>query len=442
MAESNALSITRLRSHLRDFPPLLWSFLYFFTLLTGYYVLRPVRDALGATGDVEAVFPAALVDWAAGYGVQLGELTLQILFTGTFIAMLLMQPLYGALVSRFPRRVFLPVVYLAFIACLGGFYLVFDSGLPGRGAVFFIWVAVFNLFAVTVFWSFMSDIYDDADAKRLYGYIAAGGTFGGFLGPLITRSLVQQIGVPNLLLVSAGILALSVVCILRLGRWAKLREQALGRAGRDEAMGGSVLAGLRLLRDEPLLRAMAVLMFFGVGVGTLLYNEQASIARTYFPGDAERTAYYANIDLAINITTILVQVFLTRLLMVRFGVAPLLLIPGFAILLGFAALTASPLPMLVAVVQILTRAGEFSLSKPARETIYTRVDREVRYKGKAVIDTAVYRGGDLFFVWTHKLLAGFGSAAVFGAGVLVAATMTLGAWSLVRAQAKLPPPND
>ena len=442
MAESNALSITRLRSHLRDFPPLLWSFLYFFTLLTGYYVLRPVRDALGATGDVEAVFPAALVDWAAGYGVQLGELTLQILFTGTFIAMLLMQPLYGALVSRFPRRVFLPVVYLAFIACLGGFYLVFDSGLPGRGAVFFIWVAVFNLFAVTVFWSFMSDIYDDADAKRLYGYIAAGGTIGGFLGPLITRSLVQQIGVPNLLLVSAGILALSVVCILRLGRWAKLREQALGRAGRDEAMGGSVLAGLRLLRDEPLLRAMAVLMFFGVGVGTLLYNEQASIARTYFPGDAERTAYYANIDLAINITTILVQVFLTRLLMVRFGVAPLLLIPGFAILLGFAALTASPLPMLVAVVQILTRAGEFSLSKPARETIYTRVEREVRYKGKAVIDTAVYRGGDLFFVWTHKLLAGFGSAAVFGAGVLVAATMTLGAWSLVRAQAKLPPPND
>ena len=442
MAESNALSITRLRSHLRDFPPLLWSFLYFFTLLTGYYVLLPVRDALGATGDVQAVFPAALVDWAAGYGVQLGELTLQILFTGTFIAMLLMQPLYGALVSRFPRRVFLPVVYLAFIACLGGFYLVFDSGLPGRGAVFFIWVAVFNLFAVTVFWSFMSDIYDDADAKRLYGYIAAGGTIGGFLGPLITRSLVQQIGVPNLLLVSAGILALSVVCILRLGRWAKLREQALGRAGRDEAMGGSVLAGLRLLRDEPLLRAMAVLMFFGVGVGTLLYNEQASIARTYFPGDAERTAYYANIDLAINITTILVQVFLTRLLMVRFGVAPLLLIPGFAILLGFAALTASPLPMLVAVVQILTRAGEFSLSKPARETIYTRVDREVRYKGKAVIDTAVYRGGDLFFVWTHKLLAGFGSAAVFGAGVLVAATMTLGAWSLVRAQAKLPPPND
>jgi AAA family ATP:ADP antiporter len=131
-------------------------------------------------------------------------------------------------------------------------------------------------------------------------------------------------------------------------------------------------------------------------------------------------------------------VFLTRMLLVRFGVAPVLLIPAVAILLGFAALTASPLPLLVAVVQVATRAGEFSLAKPGRETIYTRVDREVRYKGKAVIDTAVYRGGDLCFVWLHKLLAAFGSTVVFGAGVLVAGLMTLGAWRLIREQAKLP----
>jgi AAA family ATP:ADP antiporter len=203
-------------------------------------------------------------------------------------------------------------------------------------------------------------------------------------------------------------------------------------------MGGSILAGLRLLRDEPLLRAMAVVMFFGVGVGTLLYNEQAAIARAFFPADADRTAYYANIDLAINLLTILVQVFVTRPLLVRFGVAPALLIPAFAILAGFALLSASPLPLLVAVVQVLTRAGEFSLAKPARETIYTRVDREIRYKGKAVIDTAVYRFGDLFFVWSHKWLAAFGSAVVFGAGVLVAACMTAGAFRLIRSQAALP----
>jgi AAA family ATP:ADP antiporter len=203
-------------------------------------------------------------------------------------------------------------------------------------------------------------------------------------------------------------------------------------------MGGSMLAGLRLLREQPLLQAMAVIMFFGVGVGTLLYNEQAAIARAFYPDVESRTAYYANIDLAINLVTILVQVFLTRMLLVRFGVAPVLLIPAVAILLGFAALTASPLPLLVAVVQVATRAGEFSLAKPGRETIYTRVDREVRYKGKAVIDTAVYRGGDLCFVWLHKFLAAFGSTVVFGAGVLVAGLMTLGAWRLIREQAKLP----
>jgi AAA family ATP:ADP antiporter len=198
-----------------------------------------------------------------------------------------------------------------------------------------------------------------------------------------------------------------------------------------------MLAGLRLLRDQPLLRAMAVLMFFGVGVGTLLYNEQAAIARV-LSGEEARTAFYANIDLAINAVTIVIQLLLTRPLLLRYGVGPVLLIPSCFVLLGFAALTASPLPLLVAVVQVATRAGEFSLSKPARETIYTRVDRETRYKGKAVIDTAVYRFGDLSFVWLHKFLAAFGSNVVFAAGTLVAAAMTFGAWRLIREQAKLP----
>jgi AAA family ATP:ADP antiporter len=436
--KDTASRFDHLRGALREFPPLIWSFLYFFFLLTGYYVLRPVRDAMGASADVEAVFPTALVDWAAARGWMLGELTLQLLFTGTFIAMVLLQPAYGALVSRFPRRVFLPFLYLIFIACLFGFYLLFGREVPGRGAAFFIWVAVFNLFAVSVFWSFMADIYSDLEARRLYGFIAAGGTIGGFTGPVITTALVGQVGVANLLLVSASLLAACVFCILRLGGWARLRERERGHASTDDAMGGSMLAGLRLLRDEPLLRAMAMVMFFGVGVGTLLYNEQAAIARTFFPTAEARTAYYANIDLAINFVTIVVQVLLTRPLLLRFGVGPVLLIPAAAILLGFSILAASPLPILVAVVQVVTRAGEFSLAKPARETIYTRVGREIRYKGKAVIDTAVYRFGDLFFVWSHKFLAVFGSKVVFGAGLLVAAGMTVGAWRLIRAQARLP----
>lgn len=203
-------------------------------------------------------------------------------------------------------------------------------------------------------------------------------------------------------------------------------------------MGGGVLAGLKLIVREPLLRWMAVLVMFGVGVGTLLYNEQAAIARRMFTDPAASTAFYASIDLAVNALTLLVQLSLTRVLLSRFGIAPALLIPGCAIILGFSVLAASPLPMFVAVVQVITRASEFSLAKPARETIYTRVGREWRYKAGAAIDTVVYRGADLTFAWVHKLLSAFGSHVVFGAGLLAASCMTLGAWGLLREARRLP----
>lgn len=427
----------RFRAALTASPPLWWAMLYFFCLLCGYYVLRPVRDAMGASADASAVFPRWLIAFGERHGLAVGEFTLQLLFTATFLVMLLLQPLYGALVSRLPRRVFLPAVYLAFIACLLGFWWAFDTSAAGRGALFFVWVAVFNLFAVTVFWSFMADVFDNAQAKQVYGYIGAGGTVGALLGPAITRALVEPVGVANLLLVSAGFLGVCLLCIYRLRPWALRREQAQGVPA-GQAMGGSMFAGLRLVWRRPLLRALALLMFFGVGVGTMLYNEQAAIARAAFDTAEERTAYYAMIDGAINTLTILVQLLLTRLLLQRYGIAPLLLLPALAIALGFALLSASPLPMLVALVQIVTRASEFSLAKPARETLYTRVDREERYKAKAVIDTVVYRGGDLTFVWAHKALSAMGSSMVFVAGLGVALGMALGAWRVVRAERALP----
>lgn len=420
-----------------DVAALWWSLLYFFSLLTGYYVLRPVRDAMGASADALAVFPQAMIDWAQRMGFELGSFTLQILFTGTFISMVLLQPVYGALVARFPRRVFLPVVYLVFIACLVFFHWAFGREMPGRGAIFFIWVAVFNLFAVTVFWSYMADVFDNDGATKVYGYIGAGGTIGALTGPTITNLLVERIGVANLLLVSAGFLALCLLCILKLRPWARRREQRHREGDGDKAMGGSILAGLHLVWKDPLLRALAMLMFFGVGIGTLLYNEQAAIARQLV-ADASRTAYYARLDWGVNILTILIQVFATRWLLRRFGVAPLLLIPACVILLGFAVLTASPLPMLIWIVQVMTRASEFSLAKPARETLYTRVSREARYKAKAVIDTVVYRGGDLSFVWLHKWLSGFGSSVVFLAGIGVACGAAWSALRVARAERGLP----
>jgi AAA family ATP:ADP antiporter len=430
---------SRLSLALRDSPALLWSFLYFFCLLSGYYVLRPVREAMGASADVEAVFPPWMIEAFSARGLALREITLQVLFTCTFLIMLLLQPAYGALVSRFPRRVFLPVVYGFFIVTLLGFYLMFDSGVPGRGMAFFLWITVFNLFAVAVFWAFMADIYEDAEARRVYGFIGAAGTLGAVTGPLLTRLLVERIGIANLMLVSAGFLVLCVVCVLRLRPWAVQRERRRGLMSGEVPMGGSVLAGLRLIASEPLLRWFATVVVFGVGVGTLLYSEQAAIVRAHYPDHAASTAFYSSIDLAVNVLTLVVQLFVTRWLLSRHGIAPALLIPGGAILLGYCALTASPLPMLVAVVQVITRAGEFSLAKPARETIYTRVAREWRYKAGTAIDTVVYRGGDLTFVWLHKLLSGFGSQVVFGLGALIAASLTFGAWRLLREQAALPP---
>ncbi|KAF1719368.1 NTP/NDP exchange transporter [Pseudoxanthomonas wuyuanensis] len=431
-------ALERFRAALRESPPLFWSFLYFFCLLSGYYVLRPVREAMGASADVQAIFPPAMIEFFAARGMALKDFTLQVLFTCTFIIMLLLQPAYGWLVSRYPRRVFLPAVYGFFIATLLVFYVLFDSGVPGRGMAFFLWITVFNLFAVAVFWSFMADVYSNAEARRYYGYIGAAGTIGAILGPILTRTFVERIGIANLMLVSAGFLFACIVCLLRLRLWAVAREQERRTASGEVPMGGEILAGLKLVAREPLLRWMAVLVVMGVGVGTLLYNEQAAIVRKFYPDAQAATAYYASIDLAVNALTLTVQLLVTRWLMSRFGIAPALLIPGAAIILGYAVLSASPLPMIVAIVQVVTRSSEFCLAKPARETIYTRVGREWRYKAGAAIDTVVYRGGDLSFVWLHKLLSAFGSNVVFGAGLLIAAGMTFGAWRLLREESKLP----
>jgi AAA family ATP:ADP antiporter len=428
----------RLRTAMDESPPLLWSFVYFFCLLSGYYVLRPVREAMAASSDIEAVFPPAMIAFFADRGVALNEFTLQVIFSLVFVIMLLLQPVYGWLVSRFPRRVFLPVIYLFFIATLLLFYAMFDSGIAGRGLAFILWITVFNLFAVAVFWSFMADVFTNAEARRYYGYIGAAGTVGAFLGPALTKALVERVGIANMMLVSAFLFSVCVVCIFKLRTWAVAREAARKQVSGEIPMGGEVLAGLKLIAREPLLRWLAVMVVMGVGVGTLLYNEQNAIARTMFTSAEARASYFATLDLAVNSLTLVVQLLVTRALLSRYGIAPALLIPGCAIILGFSILSASPLPLMVAIVQVVTRASEFSLAKPARETIYTRVGREWRYKAGAAIDTVIYRGGDLTFVWLHKLLSAFGSSVVFGAGLLVASGMTFAAWRLLREERRLP----
>ncbi len=396
-----------------------WSFLYFFSLLAAYYVLRPVRDALGTP------YP------------------LQWLFLCTFVVMLCLVPAYGHLVARIPRRRLLPTIYLIFIACLVFFFGLMSSGHGGvlRDAGFFVWVAVFNLFAVSVFWSFMSDIFDNDQAKRLFGAIGAGGTAGTLVGSTLTITLVKYIGVPNMLLVSAALLGLSLVCIFNLIPWAVRQEKRRGWRSGEDAIGGSIFGGAMLIGRSRFLIACCCLMFFGVAVGTLLYNQQQAYARLAIPDRDERAHYFAILDFAINTLVLLMQLSITRLLMTRFGVGPMLIFPAVLVGTGFALLTASPLPLLMSVVQVITRAGNFALIQPARESLFTRVDRESRYKSKNFIDTVVYRGGDLTFAWVHTGLTqvlGFGLAGVALVGIAMATCMGLASAWVVRESRRLP----
>lgn len=364
-------------------PALLWSFFYFFALLCAYGLLRPLREEMGVRHGVER---------------------LQWLFTGTFVCMLVAQPFYGAVVSRYPRRVFVPAVYLFFIACLLGFYGLFraELGLALAVPAFFVWVSVFNLFVVSVFWSFMADIFSAEQSRRLFGVIAAGGTCGALAGPALTALLVEQVGVPQLMLGSALLLGGALVAVWRLLPWATRQR------GPEQVIGGTVLAGARLVARMPFLRAIAGLLLLYVTVNTILYYQQAAVVAAAFTEPATRAAYFARIDLGVNALTVLTQVLVTRLIMTRYGVTPLLVISPALVAVGFGVLAASPLPILLAVLQVVHRAGNFALIAPARESLYTQVDRESKYKAKGFIDTAIYRGGDLVVGWGMAGVAAIG----------------------------------
>lgn len=395
---------------------LAWSFAYFFCLLCAYYLIRPMRDEMV---------------------VRFGAERMQWIYTAVFVIMLAITPAYGWLVSRWPRRRFLPFVYLFFIACLAGFWLLFrhnaalaglagvEPGAFGRGsaAVLAIWITVFNLFVVSVFWSFMSDIYAPEQSRRLFATIATGGTLGAIAGPLLAQSLAPLLGVERLLLMSAALLALCMACIASLIPWARARERE--RVGRDddEPIGGGLLAGARLVFQLPILRRLALLMLLGVVVGTILYNRQLHL-QSANPDSIGRFVFFARLDLWINLLAVAIQLGATRWLLPRLGAGWLLLAPAVAVIACFALIYGHPAVLTVAIAQLVSRGIGFGMLTPARETLYTRVDRESRYKAKNFIDTAVWRGGDLVAQWGIVALAGLGLAtpgfALVGIAVAVA----------------------
>ena len=398
------------------------SFVYFFCLLSSYYILRPIRDEMGITAGID---------------------NMQWLFTGTFVATLVMVPLFGWITTRFPRRRFLPFVYLFFIANILLFYILFETGLDIAyiAPAFFIWLSVFNLFVVSVFWSFMNDLFHDEQAKRLFGFIAAGGTAGAIIGPLLTATLVQSLGMRPMLLISAGLLAAAVVCIRRLMTW---QHAQAGDASDDPSatieierpLGGGILDGILLVARSSYLMGICVLILLYATLSTFLYFQQAQIIKEAFADSETRTAVFAGMDLAVNTLTLLLQLFVTGRLVKKLGLGAVLAMIPLLLSIGFLILGLFPvLPVLVAV-QVLRRAGNYAIMRPAREMLYVILSREEKYRAKNFIDTVIYRSGDAASSWVYTSMRslGLGLATIAWAAVPLSLLWAWVAWRLGQRQ--------
>ncbi|MGH8662286.1 MAG: NTP/NDP exchange transporter [Burkholderiales bacterium] len=373
---------------------LLWSFAYFFCLLAGYYVLRPLRDEMGIAGGVRNL------PW---------------LFTATFFVMLAVVPVFGAVVAKLPRRRFIPLIYHFFVLNIAVFWLLLtlDIGTVHVARVFFVWISVFNLFAVSVFWSFMADLYASEQGKRLFGFIAAGGSAGALLGPAVTVGLAVPLGHVNLLIVAALLLEAAVLCAARLEAAAprmRAESPAAAPAGRPDAagLGGGWLAGIAQVLRSSYLAGIALWVALLSLAGTFLYFQQANIVTAASDDPAVRTRIFATIDLAVGILTLLVQFAATGRLIARFGAGPAAAFLPAVFCLGFITLWLAPALWIVIAFQAAQRTANFAISNPAREVLFTVLEREEKYKAKNVIDLVVFRGGDAVSGWLFAALRGAG----------------------------------
>ncbi len=391
---------------------LAWAAGYFFCLLCSYYVLRPLRDEMGIQGGVRNL------PW---------------LFTGTLAAMLCAVPLFGALAARLPRRRLLPAVYGFFIANLAVFFALFASGSGAEWSAraFFIWVSVFNLFVVSVFWSFMVDVFSAQQGKRLFGLIAGGGSAGALAGPALTATAAPVLGTANLLAVSAAFLLLAIGCVGRLAAWADRQPPRTRNAAADarrearEPIGGGAWAGVACVARSGYLAGIAGYVVLYTVLSTFLYLQQARIVADAISDPAQRTALFASMDLAVNAASLAGQILLAQAMLRRFGVAAALaLVPALTVA-GFLALGTWPTLAVVVAFQIARRAGDFAITRPARELLFAVVGREAKYKAKNFIDTVVFRCGDALGGW---LFAGLGSIGLGVSAIALGAVPVAAAW--------------
>jgi ATP:ADP antiporter, AAA family len=370
---------------------LLLAFVFNFVVLGGYYVIRPIRDEIGADRGVENL------PW---------------MYTGTLIGMLIANTLYATIVARMSRRSFIPIAYRFAILNLLVFFLLM-RWMPAAkerailAPIFFIWVSVFNLFATTMFWSFMADVFTPDQGKRLFGFIAVGGSIGGIVGGVVTSSLAGKLSTGLFLLITAVMLEIAAQCVRRFPSDFRAHDDQS-----EQPIGGRFWEGATHIARSPYLLGLAAFLIIYTITNTWAYFQQSDLTGHHLHDRAARTSFLANIDIAVNTITVLIQIFLTGRLMKWFGVGITLVLMPLLSGVGFAAIGFAPILTVLATFQILRRATGFALLRPAREVLFTVLRREDKYKAKSLIDTFGYRLGDITGAWSYPLMQWLGLGLV------------------------------
>ncbi|CAA0116716.1 Uncharacterised protein [Halioglobus japonicus] len=401
------------------------SFLLVFLLMGSYYILRPVRDALASNwSDAE-------VSW---------------LWTITFFISAIAVSLYGGAISRIRFQRLVPSVYGLFAVSFILFYLgehsVTDTTLLDKA--FYLWVSLFSLFHISVFWSFMADTFSKAQATRLFAFIGAGASAGGIVGPATASLLVGDLGTDALLLIASAMVALTLPLVQWIQRLkvSDLHNQGVAIEKSNLAIGGNPMAGFAEFAKSRYLLGIGLFLFLYTAISAFVYFELKNLLDIY--DEETRTQIWANMDLAVNSLTILVALFATGRIAKRFGISFTLASVPVLIGAGMLILAAAPLVGVVVAVQVIRRAGNYAVSRPAREMLFTAVDRETRFKAKPVIDIVIYRGGDMLSAWAFTALTqglGLGLAAVALVGALVAALWAITGIYLGRQFKAMNPPD-
>ena len=404
-----------------EWPRLAIAFMYFFLLLGGYFMLRPLRGAIAANNS-------DILHW---------------LYSATFLAMLIIVPLFGFLVSRFRRGQFIPAIYLFFISHLLLFAWGFDDDATPlwMQRMFYVWLSVFNLFVVSIFWSFMADIFRPGQAQRLFGFIMAGGSIGAVIAPSVTKGVVPVFGATGVMLVASVMLIAATLLAVLLGWFT--RKQRENKP--TEVIGGSIWEGaIQVFRSEYLLYACLLMLLHNL-TSTFLFNGLAVLVNQNITGFDERTTFFSHIDQIVQVLAFLLQFFITSRLVRYLGMPKTLVMIPALLAGGFIILGSSMGMVLFAAVQVAQRSMNYGVLGPAKEMLFTVVDRETKYKSKNFIDTAVYRGSDVTASWIFKGLttAGFSIAQIAWIYVPIMGLWGLGAWRLgklyMQMRAKLPP---